>query len=119
MRRLARAMLPLLAIVVGLNAEASLSRPSAAERKIEAPALTLAASAPEPSSFPSSTAPSCTAAVAKSGSAPSFHPLAAVSLLSKDGAEGPLVSAEELSYPKTRYRVFGFWGRRFLVSCMA
>jgi RHS repeat-associated protein len=39
-----------------------------------------------------------------------FHPLAAVSLLSKDEAEPPLVSAEEPRYQKTRYRVFDFLG---------
>ena len=41
-------------------------------------------------------------AASQNDRAQSFHPLAAVSLISKDGAEGPLVSADELSYPKIR-----------------
>ncbi|MCM3878323.1 MAG: hypothetical protein NEA02_18135, partial [Thermoanaerobaculia bacterium] len=94
------------ALLLAPFAEASLTRASAAERAIEAPVLTLSASAPEPSEFSLFEGNELTAA-AESELAPSFHPLAAVSLFSKDGAEPPLVSADELSYPKTRYRVFG------------
>lgn len=54
------------------------------------------------------------AAASESSSAPGFHPLAAVSLLSKDGAEAPLVSADELRFQKTRIGVFDFLGTNLI-----
>jgi hypothetical protein len=94
------------------RAEASLTRTTSPA--LEASALTLTAPAPEPSEFSLFEGTEITAAATEPERAPSFHPLAAVSLLSKDGAERPLVSADELSYPKTRYRVFELLGAPIL-----
>jgi hypothetical protein len=110
--RIVSGLAALAALFLAPLAEASLSRVSAAERAIEAPALTLAspAAAREPSEFSLFDGTEIARAAAESESGPSFHPLAAVSLLYKNEAERSLVSADELTYPKTRYRVFGFFG---------
>jgi hypothetical protein len=112
--RIVSGLAALAALFLAPLAQASLSRVSAAERTIETPALTLTASAPEPSDFSLFEGRELTLAAAESERAPSFHPLAAVSLLSEDGAEAPLVSVDELIYPKTRYRVFELLGTPLL-----
>jgi RHS repeat-associated protein len=114
--RIVSGLAALAALFLAPLADASLTRASTAERAIEAPTLTLAspAAAPEPSEFSLFDGTEIARAAAESESAPSFHPLAAVSLLSKNGAEAPLVSVDELNYPKTRYRVFGFLGTPIL-----
>lgn len=106
--RIVSGLAALAALFLAPLAEASLTRATSAA--IEAPSLTLSAPASAPYEFSLFEGHELTAAAAESERALSFHPLAAVSLLPKDGAEAPLVSAEELSYPKTRYRVFGFLG---------
>jgi len=95
-------------------AEASLTR--ATSHAAERPALeiALASTAAAPSDFSLFEGIELAAAAGESASAPSFHPLAAVSLLSKNGAEAPLVSVDELIYPKTRYRVFELLGSRII-----
>ncbi len=92
-----RLWLPALALALMTPlAEASLPRTTSSA--IEPPALTLAA--PAPAGF--SLFVGDELARSENDHAQGFHPLAAVSLISKGGADGILVSAEELSYPKTR-----------------
>jgi hypothetical protein len=115
--RIVSGLAPLAALAVlflAPLAEASLTRASTAERAIEAPALTLAAPTPEPSEFSLFEGHEIAAAAAEPERAPSFHPLAAVSLLSKDEAEPPLVSAEPLRFQETRIGVFDFLGSRII-----
>ena len=102
-----------LALLFAAPAEASLSRVSAAERAIEAPSLTLAAAAPELSEFSLFEGTELAAAAAESESAPTFHPLAAVSLLD-ERVQRDLATPLESSYPKTRYRVFELLGTPIL-----
>jgi hypothetical protein len=94
--RIVSGLAALAALFLAPLADASLTRASTAERAIEAPTLTLAspAAAPEPSEFSLFEGTEIARAAAESESAPSFHPLAAVSLLSKNEAEAPLVSGE-------------------------
>lgn len=112
--RIVSGLAALAALFLAPLADASLTRLSSPA--IETPASTLAtpAAAPEPSEFSLFDGTEIARAAAESERAPSFHPLAAVSLLSKDGAEAPLVSVDELIYPKTRYRVFGLLGTPIL-----
>jgi hypothetical protein len=102
----------LAALFLAPIADASLTRATSAA--LEPLALAAPAAISEPSVFSLFEGTELAAAAAESERPPSFHPLAAVSLLSKDGAEPPLVSADELSYPKTRYRVFGLLGTPIL-----
>ena len=95
----------LAAFLLAPLAEASLTRPTSPA--IELPVLASSSTELEPSEFSLFEGNELAAAAAESGRAQSFHPLAAVSLFSKDGAEGPLVSLDEVSYPKTRV-----WGLR-------
>jgi len=113
-KRLFSGLAALAALLLTPLAEASLTR--AASPAAERPALELALTAPvsEPSEFSLFEGNELTAAADESSSAPGFHPLAAVSLLSKDGAEGSFVSVAEESYPKTRYRVFELLGARII-----
>ena len=87
--RIVSGLVALAAFFLAPLAEASLPRAGAPD--IEPPALTLASPATEPSEFSLFDGPELTAAAAPTGRTPSFHPLAAVSLLSKDGAEASLV----------------------------
>jgi hypothetical protein len=106
--RIVSGLAALAALFLAPIADASITRSSTPPR--EAPALALSLAAPESFEFSLFEGTELALAAAESGGAESFHPLAAVSLLSKNGAEAPLVSVDELSYPKTRYRVFDFLG---------
>ncbi len=110
----ARWIAALAALFLAPLAEASLTRSTSPTIEQKTPALALPSPTSEPSGFSLFDGNELASAAAESESAESFHPLAAVSLLSKDGAEAPLVSAEELIYPKTRYRVFGLLGTPIL-----
>ena len=110
--RIVSGLAALAALLLAPLAEASITRASNPPR--ETPELSLALVAAEPSAFSLFEGIELAAAAGESALAPSFHPLAAVSLLSKDGAERPLVSVDELIYPKTRYRVFGLLGTPIL-----
>jgi len=110
--RIVSGLAALAALFLAPLAEASITRASTSAR--ETPALALTLAAPEPSDFSLFEGTELTAAAAEPGSAENFHPLAAVSLLSKNEAEAPLVSVDELIYPKTRYRVFGLLGTSIL-----
>jgi len=89
----------LITLLFDASAEASLPRTSAPV--IEAPALTLASPAPEPFGFSLFEGTELARAAAAPGSAESFHPLAAVSLLSED-LRHDLAPRSDVSYPKTR-----------------
>ena len=107
--RIVSGLAALAALFLAPIADASLSRASATERAIEAPVLTLTAPAPEPSEFSLFEGDELTAAAAESKREPSFHPLAAVSLLD-ERVQRDLATPLESSYPKTRYRFFDFLG---------
>ena len=100
--RLVLGLAALAALFLAPLAEASLTRSTSPA--IERPALTLTAPTPGLSEFSLFEGTELAAAAAGSERPKGFHPLAAVSLFSKDGAEAPLVSADEASYPKTRIR---------------
>jgi hypothetical protein len=89
----------LITLLFDASAEASLPRTSAPV--IEAPALTLASPAPEPFGFSLFEGTELAHAAAESSGAPSFHPLAAVSLLDKL-LQTDLAPRSDVSYPKTR-----------------
>jgi hypothetical protein len=107
--RIVSGLAALAALFLAPLAEASLTRVNPAERAIEAPALTLTEAARGPSEFSLFEGHELTDAAAESERAPSFHPLAAVSLLD-ERAQRELAMPLEQSYPKTRYRVFDFLG---------
>ncbi len=109
--RIVSGLAALAALFLAPIAEASLSRSSTPARG--APAITLASPASEPSEFSLFEGDELTAATAESEGSPSFHPLAAVSLLD-EREQRELATPLETSYPKTRYRVFDFLGAPLL-----
>ncbi|MGZ5428536.1 MAG: hypothetical protein ACXWFS_05960 [Thermoanaerobaculia bacterium] len=115
--RIVSGLAALAALFLAPLAEASLTRPGSPILEAPAPAITLPAPAPEPSEFSLFVGDELTrdlGAPRASAEAGRFHPLAAVSLLSKDGAEAPLVSADPSRFPKTRIGVFDFLGSRII-----
>jgi hypothetical protein len=109
--RIVSGLVALAAFFLAPLAEASLPRTSAPATEASAPAIV--SPDPEPPAFSLFAGPELTAAAAPTGRAPSFLPLAAVSLLD-ERLQTELAARLEPSYPKTRYRVFEFLGAPIL-----
>jgi hypothetical protein len=134
-----RRLLPLAALAAPLVVLAAILTPTAAASLTKTPAAELAPAtsltraltpeepsvfslglnrladvAPRPALFTGDELAGALDAPRASAEAGRFHPLAAVSLLSEDGAELPLVSGEASRFQKTRIGVFDFLGSRII-----